>query len=179
MTDLKRIAVFCGSRLGKNPIIAQELSHLGEILRGHGMDVVYGGANSGLMKVVADSALEAGISVFGVFPKNLMGKELVHEGLTKLYEVKDMAERKDKMEALSDAFLILPGGFGTMDELFEMLTWQQIGFKKKPIALWNVAGFYNSLISHFDRMYEEGYTQIPTREALIIEEDLERLIERI
>lgn len=151
------IAVFCGARMGTNPIYAQVAQDLGRIIAQRGMGVVYGGGHVGLMGVVADAALKAGGQVIGVIPDFMMDMEVAHQHLTELLVVRDMHERKMRMHERSQAVIALPGGFGTMDEVFELLTWRQLGLHDKPIGVLNVDGFYTPLLEQAARMEHDGF----------------------
>jgi uncharacterized protein (TIGR00730 family) len=153
-----RVAVYCGSSSGKSPIYEEAAIELGKALAKKKYGVVYGGSTQGLMGKVADAALSEGGEVIGVMPKQLMNKkEKLHTGLTELYIVDSMHTRKKKMSDLSHAFVALPGGCGPLDEYFEAFTWAQIGIHSKPVILYNVNGFYDALIQHFEKMMEEGF----------------------
>lgn len=160
---IKRIAVFCGASSGTDPAMAIAAARLAELIAASGIGIVYGGGHVGLMGVVADAGLEAGGEVIGVIPGFMIEKELAHERLTELITVRDMHERKIRMHELSDAVVALPGGFGTMDELFEMLTWRQLGIHEKPIGLLNLKGFYDSLLAQAARMERDGFLHGRTR----------------
>lgn len=157
------IAVFCGANTGRDPGILHAAQDMGRAIAQRGMGVVYGGGHVGLMGAVADAALEAGGKVIGVIPGFMMDKELAHQGLTELIVVRDMHERKMRMHELSQAVVALPGGFGTMDEVFELLTWRQLGLHAKPIGLLNVNGFYTPLLEQVVRMEQDGFLHGPTR----------------
>ncbi|MET4563314.1 uncharacterized protein (TIGR00730 family) [Lysinibacillus parviboronicapiens] len=152
-----RIAVYCGSGLGTNPIYAEKATELGIVLAENGHGVVYGGSKTGLMGKVADAVLTAGGEVIGVMPTHLQKREVAHASLTEIHFVETMHVRKAKMVELADAFIALPGGGGTMDEYFEVFTWAQIGLHEKPVILYNVNGFYDAILQHFNRMLEEGF----------------------
>lgn len=152
-----RVAVYCGSGMGKNPIYAEKAVELGTVLAQNGHGIVYGGSKTGLMGKVADAALAAGGEVIGVMPTHLQQREIAHPALTEIHFVESMHMRKAKMVDLSDAFIVLPGGGGTMDEYFEVFTWAQIGLHEKPVILYNINGFYDALLQHFNRMLEEGF----------------------
>ncbi|MEK5330536.1 MULTISPECIES: LOG family protein [unclassified Lysinibacillus] len=152
-----KIAVYCGSGLGVNPIYAEKATELGTVLARNGHGVVYGGSKIGLMGKVADATLTAGGEVIGVMPTHLQKHEVVHASLTEIHFVESMHVRKAKMVDLADAFIALPGGGGTLDEYFEVFTWAQIGLHEKPVILFNVNGFYDALLQHFNRMLEEGF----------------------
>lgn len=138
--------------------------------------LVYGGARIGLMGAVADGALSSGGKVYGVIPEFLRSKEIAHEGLTELILVNSMHERKIKMNELSDGVIALPGGFGTMEELFEMLTWAQLGLHKKPIALLNTNGFYNFLLNAIEIMVDEGFLKKTNQQMLLVDDDIDNLL---
>jgi len=157
------IAVFCGANTGNDPAILHAAQEMGRTIAQRGMGVVYGGGHVGLMGAVADAALQAGGTVIGVIPGFMVEKELAHQGLTELLIVRDMHERKMRMHELSQAVIALPGGFGTMDEVFELLTWRQLGLHVKPIALLNVNGFYTPLLEQVVRMEQDGFLHGPTR----------------
>ncbi len=153
---MKSVCVFCGSALGQRPAYVHAARELGAEAAKRGVRVVYGGANVGLMGELANAALEAGGEVLGVIPTFLAQREIEHRGLTQLIEVGSMHERKNLMASHADAFISLPGGFGTLDELFEMLTWSQIGLHHKPSALLNVDGYYDQLLAFLDTAREAG-----------------------
>lgn len=157
------IAVFCGANTGTDPAILQAARTMGRTIAERGMGVVYGGGHVGLMGAVADAALEAGGKVIGVIPGFMVEKELAHQALTELIIVRDMHERKMRMHELSQAVIALPGGFGTMDEVFELLTWRQLGLHAKPIGVLNVNDFYAPLLEQVARMERDGFLHGPTR----------------
>ncbi|SDS76784.1 hypothetical protein SAMN04489812_2962 [Microlunatus soli] len=159
------------------PVYADAAAGLGELFASRGIGLVYGGATVGTMGVIADAALAAGGEVYGVIPQQLVDREIAHRGLTELYEVADMHQRKAKMAELADAFIALPGGAGTLEELFEVWTWSQLGLHDKPIGLLDVAGFYARLLPLLDHMVDEGFLKPQYREALQIESDPQRLLE--
>ncbi|MEL0010677.1 MAG: TIGR00730 family Rossman fold protein [Bacteroidota bacterium] len=152
-----RICVYCGSRSSQNPLFLKAARTLGTGIAQKGWGVVYGGGKIGMMGLVADSALTNNGEVIGVIPTALKTKEVAHTGVTKLIETPNMHSRKAKMEELSDAFLVLPGGFGTLDEFFEILTWRQLGFHHKPIVVVNIDGYFNGLSEFVNRAVEEDY----------------------
>ena len=174
---MQRIAVFCGANKGNDPLIPAAASELGRAIASRGIGVVYGGGHVGLMGTVADAALQAHGEVIGVIPGFMVEKELAHGGLTELIIVRDMHERKMRMHELSDAVIALPGGFGTLDELFELLTWRQLGLHAKPIGLLNVNGFYQPLLDQIARMERDGFLHGPTR--VIASDDISTLIDRL
>ena len=174
-----RIAVFCGSSAGIRPQYRTTAQALGETLARAGIGVVYGGASVGLMGAVADGALAAGGEVIGVLPRSLSARELAHPRLTQLHVVGSMHERKAMMAELADAFVALPGGIGTFEELFEIWTWAQLGYHRKPVALLDVDGYYDGLLAFLDGAVREGFVKPAHRAALIVERDVAALLEAI
>ncbi len=174
---MKRIAVYCGSRFGTDPLFAQAARDLGRTLATRGIGVVYGGGRLGLMGTVADAALEAGGEVIGVLPEALREAEVAHRGCTELHIVPGMHERKALMTQLADAFITMPGGIGTMDELFEALSWQILGYHAKPVGLLNVAGYYDQLIGFVDTMTQTEFLRPQHRANLVASEDGGELID--
>ena len=156
---MKNICVYCGANPGNTPNFAEVAASVGKLLANEGIGLVYGGGAVGLMNTVALAALEAGGKVIGVIPEALMNLELARKDLTALHVTPDMHTRKAKMAELSDGFIALPGGFGTLDELFEMITWGQLGFHKKPIALLNMEGFYDPLLKMVSHMGASGFVR--------------------
>ena len=173
---MRSICIYCGSNTGSNPIYAERAAALGTRLAQQGLAVVYGGGNVGLMGVVADAALAAGGEVIGVIPEQLVGWEVAHTGLTRLEVVANMHERKARMFDLSDGFVALPGGFGTLDEMFEMLTWRQLGIGDKPCAFLDVQGFFEPLVAMMDRMVEERFLHADQRRDLWHGDDLDAML---
>ena len=169
---MRSVCVYCGSNAGSRPVYAARAAELGARLARDGLAVVYGGGNVGLMGIVADAALDAGGEVVGVIPEQLVGWEVAHRGVTRLEVVANMHERKARMFDLSDAFIALPGGFGTMDEMFEMLTWRQLGLGDKPCAFLDVDGFYAPLVAMMDRMVAERFLHADQRRDLWHGEDV-------
>ena len=163
---LRRVCVFCGSSSGTDRRYRDTASELAETLAARDVEVVYGGGHVGLMGVVADTAMAAGGRVIGVIPKGLFGREIAHTGVSVLHEVGSMHERKTLMYDLSDAFVALPGGFGTLEELAEVTTWAQLGLHAKPVALLDVGGFWDGLVTQLDRMVDAGFLRVENR-ALI------------
>ncbi|MDR1624209.1 MAG: TIGR00730 family Rossman fold protein [Tannerellaceae bacterium] len=176
---MKRIAVFCGSSLGKNEIYREQACLLGETIARLGIGLVYGGGNVGLMKYVADGAIRQGGEVTGIIPAFLNKKDIAHAGLTELIVVKTMHERKFKMNALSDGMIALPGGYGTMEEFFEMITWGQLHLHQKPVAILNTNGFYNPLIRQVETMLAEGFLKESYRNLLIVDDTIPSLLEKM
>ena len=164
----KAVAVFCGSNNGNDPIYAQHAKDLGKLLAVHKTTLIYGGGNSGLMGAVANAALENNGHVIGVIPEILKDRERHHTGITKLHIVQDMHTRKKMMYDLCDAAIILPGGNGTLDEMFEMITWNALTIHDKKIILLNTAGFYNSLIGHINTMQVKGFLHTDLRDTFQI-----------
>ena len=154
-----RICVFCGSSVGANPKYLAEAQSLGQQMAGGGWDLVYGGTSIGLMGATADAALAAGAEVIGVLPRALQGREIAHRGLTKLHLVKSMHERKALMASLSDAFIALPGGYGTLDEFFEIVTWAQLDIHSQPCVLINTDGYYDFLLRFLDHAVREEFVR--------------------
>lgn len=179
MSDRKRVCVFCGSAAGKRPEYREAAAAVGRALAARGVGLVYGGSSIGTMGVVADAALAAGGEVIGVMPIRLDEREIAHRGLTELHVVPGMHERKSKMTALSDAFLALPGGYGTLDELFEALTWSQLGYHESPVGLWNVRGYWTPLITLLDGMVAEGFLAPTNRARLLTGDALDPLLDRL
>ncbi|USA52279.1 TIGR00730 family Rossman fold protein [Acinetobacter sp. C32I] len=173
---MNSICVFCGSSLGNDPIYQQMAEATGQAIAAQGQTLVYGGGRSGLMGVVANSALQAGGRVIGVIPEALVDRELAHTGLTELHIVKNMHERKTKMAELSDAFVALPGGAGTLEEIFEQWTWSQLGIHQKPCAFLNVDGFYEDLIRMIQGSVERGFSQERFVNKLIVAEQIEDVL---
>jgi len=176
---MKRITVFCASSFGTEKIYEEQAIALGRTLAEQNIELVYGGANVGLMGAVADGTLSAGGKVIGVLPNFLRSKEIAHQGLTELILVESMHERKTKMNELCDGVIALPGGFGTLEELFEMLTWAQLGLHKKPIAILNVNGFYDSLLELLQTMTEKGLLKEVNQKMLLVSEDIEDLLNQM
>ncbi|KAF2340932.1 LOG family protein [Flavobacterium tistrianum] len=176
---MKRITVFCASSFGTEKIYEEQAVALGKTLAEQNIELVYGGANVGLMGAVADGALNAGGKVIGVLPNFLRSKEIAHLGLTELILVESMHERKTKMNDLCDGVIALPGGFGTLEELFEMLTWAQLGLHKKPIAVLNVNGYYDSLIELLQTMTEKGLLKEVNREMLLVSDNIDDLLDQM
>lgn len=167
MAEIRRVCVFCGSRPGDQPQYLHAATALGEILARRGLELVYGGAHRGLMGAVADSVLAHGGRVTGVIPAVLVNMEVAHRGLTSLHIVETMHERKMLMADLSDAFIALPGGYGTLDELFETATWAQLGIHNKPFGLLNVGNYFDHLLAFVDHMVREGFIDAALRASLL------------
>jgi uncharacterized protein (TIGR00730 family) len=174
---MKRVCVNCGSNPGFNGIYAETARKLGNALVDHNLELIYGGAEVGLMGEVANAVLQAGGAAIGVIPRFLADR-VSHRGLTELHIVGTMHERKQMMAELSDAFIALPGGFGTLEEITEILTWAQLGFHKKPCGLLNVAGYYDSFLSFLDHAVAEGFMKQEHRDMLLVSDDPATLLER-
>jgi uncharacterized protein (TIGR00730 family) len=176
---MKRVTVFCGSSSGNEKIFIETAFLVGQALAAKSIGVVYGGARIGLMGAVADGALSGSGEVIGVLPRFLRTKEIEHAGLSKLYLVESMHERKAKMNELCDGIIALPGGFGTLEELFEMLTWAQLGLHAKPVGLLNVSGFYDGLAEVLQNMVNKGFLKESNRRMLITENNIDTLLEKM
>ena len=176
---MKNICVFCGSSKGNNLAHIRMTEKLGETMIEQELDLVFGGGSIGLMGVLANKILENGGKVIGVIPHFLVEKEVDHKGVTEMIKVESMHERKQTMADLADGFIALPGGFGTLEELLEMLTWSQLGLNQKPISILNSGGFFNPLLSMLDTMLDEGFLKKENRELLIVEQDPVQLIKKL
>jgi len=176
---MKYISVFCGSASGNESVFAEQAILLGKILVQKGYGMVYGGARVGIMGAIADSVLREGGEVIGVIPEFLKTKEVEHNDITRLHVVETMHQRKAMMCDLSDGVITLPGGYGTMEELFEMLTWGQLALHHKPIGLLNVEGFYDPLIEMSRKMIEKGFLKKEYEKLLIVEDDANNLLEKM
>ncbi|HZF22025.1 MAG TPA: TIGR00730 family Rossman fold protein [Burkholderiales bacterium] len=176
---MRRVCVFCGSNAGARSEYAEAARTLAAVLVERKLGIVYGGGNVGLMGVLADAALAHGGEVIGVIPQSLLDKEVGHRGVTELLVVETMHERKALMNDLADAFIAMPGGFGTLDEFFEVLTWSQLGFHGKPCALLNVAGYYDRMLAMLDHAVTERLLRPAHRELVIADTDPLRLLHRL
>jgi uncharacterized protein (TIGR00730 family) len=174
-----RVCVFCGSSPGARPVYLEAARELGALLAERGIGLVYGGASVGLMGELADAVLAADGEAIGVIPRSLLGRELAHARLTELHVVETMHERKALMADLSGAFVALPGGAGTLDELFEALTWRQLGLHSKPIGLLDVDGFFEPLLALADHLVEEGFVRPEHRALLLVARDPAALLDRL
>lgn len=175
--SFRRVAVFCGSTLGDDPVYAEAARQVGRTLAGRGIGVVYGGGRVGMMGQVADAALAAGGQVHGVIPQKLRDLEVGHTGLTELFVVDSMHARKMLMGQLADAFIALPGGFGTLEELFEVVTWCQIGYHHKPVGVLDVGGYYAPLLRFIDHARDTGFIRPQYRPILQSATDIDALLE--
>jgi uncharacterized protein (TIGR00730 family) len=174
---MKSICLFAGSKTGANRLYEDAARDLGRAVAGRGYALIYGGGSVGLMGIAAEAAMAGGARVIGVIPGALAQREIAHEGLAELRVVRTMHERKALMSELSDAVIALPGGLGTMDELFEMLTWAQLGIHAKPCGLLNVAGYYDTLLALLDHMIGQGFLDAVHRSLLLVDDDAERLLD--
>jgi uncharacterized protein (TIGR00730 family) len=176
---LRRLCVFCGSSPGIQTSYAQAADDMGRLLAERGIDLIYGGGNVGLMGRIADACLSHGGRAIGVIPKALAAKELAHGGLTELHVVESMHERKALMADLADAFVAMPGGYGTWEEFCEVLTWSQLGLQRKACALLNVSGYYDPLLDMADRAVDQGFVRDAHRQLLLADTDPGRLLDRL
>ena len=176
---MKRICVFCGANPGKGRVYLEAAAATGTALARAGIGVVYSGAGIGLMGAVADAALAAGGEVIGVIPRNLVEREVAHRGAVDLRVVESMHERKALMADLSSGFIALPGGIGTLEELFEVWTWAHLGLHRKPCALLDTAGFYHGLADFLGHVDQQGFLRSGVRDMLLIDDDVTRLLERM
>lgn len=176
---MKSICVFCGSSMGIRPGYKKGAEELGVILLKRGIQLIYGGANVGLMKVLADTVLVGGGEVVGIMPKRLVENEVAHNGLTKMHIVESMSERKTLMVELSDAFIAMPGGFGTFDELAEVITYNQLRLNDKPIGILNLEHYFDRLLDFFSHTAKEGFLRHEHRNNLVVESDPEELLRKM
>ena len=176
---MKRVCVFCGSSPGARPAYAEATAEVAQLLAGEGIGIVYGGGHVGLMGVLADTAMAAGGEVIGVMPQALVDREIGHTGISELRVVGSMHERKAVMEDLSDAFIALPGGIGTLEELFEVYTWAQLGLHDKPCGLLDVEDYFSGLVGFLDHAVDERFLREEHRAMLIVEREPRVLIERL
>lgn len=176
---MKWICVFCGSSSGESPVYLEAATHLGTLLAREGLGLVYGGSKVGLMGRLADVMLEQGGQVVGVIPHALVNREVAHGGLTELRVVGSMHERKAVMAEIADAFVTLPGGLGTLEEFFEVVTWGQLGLHRKPSGLLDISGYYQPLIRFLDHAVAEGFLSVSHRRMILVEEDPEILLGRL
>jgi len=177
--SIRRICVFCGSSVGSRLVYVEAARELGRALAGRGLGIVFGGGKVGLMGVLADAALAAGGEAIGVIPEALVAREIAHNGLTELRVVGSMHERKTLMADLADAFIALPGGFGTFEEFFEAVTWTQLGIHSKPCGLLNVDGYYNALLALLDRAVSDGFIREANRSLVLDAPDVPTLLEKL
>jgi len=173
---IKSIGVFCGSSIGSREVYSKAAAELGTLMAKEGIELIYGGGKVGLMGVIADTILASGGSVVGVIPKLLLEKEVGHNAITEMKIVSSMSERKNLIGELSDAFIAMPGGFGTLDEVMEVLTYFQLGISEKPVGFLNINGFYDSLIAMFDHILEERFMKYEHRHNVIIKDNAADLL---
>jgi uncharacterized protein (TIGR00730 family) len=176
---LRALCVYCGASNGNDPAYAEQARAMGAALAGNGIALVYGGGKVGLMGVIADEVLRRGGEVTGVIPQALMDKEVGHTGLSALHVVRDMHERKAMMAQLADGFVAMPGGMGTLEELFEMVTWAQLGIHRKPVGLFNPGGFYDGLLGFVAHMVAEGFVKPEHAQLLLADADPQALLARM
>ena len=176
---MKAVAVFCGGSVGVSPAYTRVAEEVGRGTARRGLTLVYGGGHIGLMGVLADAALAAGGEVVGVIPQSLVDREIAHAGLSRLEVVPNMLTRKARMAELADAFIALPGGYGTLDELFEMLTWTQTGVQAKPCGVLNVNGYYDALLAWTDHAVREGLVRAGHRKLLLSESSITKLLDEL
>ena len=176
---MKRLAVYCGSATPADPLYIEGARALGRTFAERGIGLVYGGGRTGLMGAIADGTLEGGGEVIGVIPQALVDAEVAHRGLTELHVVQGMHQRKQMFTDLSDGFVTIPGGTGTMDELWEALSWAQLGYHTDPVGLLNTAGYYDHLIAFWDKMGEVGFLRPQHRDLLIVADTLDVLLDRM
>ena len=179
MRPAARLCVYCGSKTGNDPIYGQTATALGRALARRGLGLVYGGGSIGLMGLLADAALSGGAEVIGVIPHRLNQLEFGHQGLNELIVVQNMHERKARMAQHAQAFLALPGGYGTLEELFEALAWSQLGLHRKPVGLLNLRGYFDQLVAFLDRAVGQGFLSPRHRELVRVDQDLESLLDEL
>lgn len=177
MNQLKRICVYCGSSKGTDPVFEKAAVHLGELLAARGIGLVYGGGHVGLMGVLADTVLRGGGEVTGIIPHALEKRELAHHSLSELIVCGSMHERKQHFHELSDAFIALPGGLGTFEELLETMTWMQLGIHKNPVGVLNVEGYYDALLALMGRAVSDGFLRRENRDLLLVGRTCEELLD--
>lgn len=174
-----KICVFCGSSMGNDPRYQEAAEQLGEVLAQHDCTLYYGGANVGLMKIIADKMLEKGKKVVGIIPKLITDMEIAHEGLTVLIEVETMSDRKLMLISESDAFIAMPGGFGTLDEIFEITVQNQLRISDKPVALYNTLNYYDSMLQFIDHAVSQGFIRKEHRDNIIVSDNPEILFKEL
>lgn len=176
---MRRLCVFCGSSIGNKTAYAEAARSMGALLASRGIGLIYGGGNVGLMGVVADAVIDHGGEVIGVIPQALADREIAHDRITELHVVDSMHTRKAMMAELADGFIAMPGGVGTFEEFFEVVTWTQLGLHRKPCGLLNVSGFYSPLAAFIDQAVSEGFIKPVHRAAIVVDDDPERLLNRL
>lgn len=179
MNELNKICVFCGSSDGNSLHITETTKQLGQSFADRNITLIYGAAKIGIMGILAQSTLDAKGKVIGIIPEFLKKKEVVHLGLTRLVTTKNMHERKLEMQELSDGFIALPGGIGTLEELFEILTWLQLGLHNKPIGLYNINGFYDDLLNLLENMVRTGFLSMENFELLLVDDQADSLLDKM
>jgi hypothetical protein len=179
MPEIRSVCVFCGSSAGSLPEYTLEARKLGRLMADQQITLVYGGSNVGLMRVIADTVLNCGGKVVGIMPHNLIAREVAHKGNTEFHVVETMAERKLLMEKLSDAFIAMPGGIGTLDELFEVMSWNQLEMVNKPLALFNVKDYWDGMLRFLDHSVNQRFVKPEHRANLIVESDAEQLLSEL
>ncbi|QDV53053.1 LOG family protein [Gimesia fumaroli] len=179
MSKLKSLCVFCGSKAGSDQQYQQSAIELGRLMAQRNIALVYGGGSVGLMGIIADAVLESGGKVIGVIPRQLATRELVHPGVKEMYVVEDMHTRKAKMSECSDAFIAMPGGFGTLEELFEVVSWVQLGIYSKPVGLLNTAGFYDPLLNMVEHCIETEFIKPKYRDLIIADDSPSTLLDHL
>jgi len=179
VSGLRRLCVYCGSSIGGSPVYREAATALADVLHEEGCGLVYGGASKGLMGVIADRMLDLGGEVIGIIPQSLKDKEIAHTGLSKLHIVDSMHERKSMMALLSDGFIAMPGGTGTLEEIIESMTWAQLQFHEKPCGLLNVDGYYDQLLAFLDHAMAQQFLRPPHRAILQVADDAPRLLEKM
>jgi hypothetical protein len=175
---MRRVCVYCGSNTGQRPGYAAAARELADVLIRHELELVYGGADKGIMGILADAMLERGGKVHGVIPQMLTEKELAHQGLTELHVVASMHARKTMMAALSDGFIAMPGGYGTLEEIIEIITWGQLRFHDKPCGLLNIDGYFDHLLAYLDHANKEGFLRTENRDMLLVDASPVGLIQK-
>lgn len=175
----KKICVYCGSKAGTNPSFSSIAEQLGQLFAKESIQLIYGGGKVGIMGIIADAVLNGGGYVQGVIPKSLMEKEVGHTGVQELHITQDMHSRKAMMESLSDAFIILPGGFGTLDELFEIVTWRQLGFHSKPVIILNVDGYFDHLLAFIDSAIQHEFINSNGRDIISVANNIDQVIQKV
>ena len=176
---MKKICIFCGSSMGFDPIYKEKAAELGHVLADHGCELLFGGGSVGLMKVIADVMMERGCKVTGTITKHLLDMHVGHDGIDELIVVESMAERKKILEDMADGFIALPGGIGTMDEFFEAYVLSQLRVFDKPVALYNVNGYYDGIVAFIKHIADEGFMRREHAENLIVSDDAKDLLEKM
>jgi uncharacterized protein (TIGR00730 family) len=179
MNEINALSVFCGSSYGNDESYTKEGYRLGQYMANNQITLVYGGSRVGIMGAVADGAIEANGNIIGVIPGFIKNKEIAHEGITELIEVDSMHDRKMTMHEKSDGAIILPGGFGTLDKMFELLTWGQLGLHKKPIGILNINGYFDCLINFMDNMVNKNMLRVSNRDMIVIDNEIDALIQKM